>query len=286
MIEAALDLSNLKYKGMPVRLVIVGDEPWWSLADVCCVLELENPRKVAARLDDDEKGCCKDVTKTAVTFSYGTSIPHNATLINEAGLYSVVLRSSKAEAKAFKRWVTHEVLPQIRKTGSYGMPQMPAEINADFLQAVADHVRTMEQKLEAQQVTIDSQDQRIAELEPKATYHDRVLQAPDLVTVTVIAKDYGMSAVRFNALLHELKIQYRSGDTWVLYQEYAGLGYTRSRTCAYQHKNGTSGAKIHMYWTHAGRFWLYEMLKAAGILPLIEMDPENAAVTQAEAAQG
>lgn len=100
---------------MDVRMVMQGNEPWWVLADVCRVLDLSNPSKVAERLDDDEK--------MTLTLGEGHSGQRGgaqkAIIINESGLYSVILRSDKPQAKAFKRWVTHEVLPSIRKTGGY-----------------------------------------------------------------------------------------------------------------------------------------------------------------------
>ena len=103
-----------------VRMVMRGDEPWWVLADVCRVLELKEPHRVAARLDEDEKG------SHLVTTLGG---PQEMTIINESGLYSVILRSNKPEAKAFKRWITHEVLPSIRRTGSYSTGPRPNDEN-------------------------------------------------------------------------------------------------------------------------------------------------------------
>lgn len=107
---------------MDVRMVMQDGEPWWVLADVCQVLELVNPSKVAERLDDDEKN-----TLTLSEGIRGRGNP-NVTIINESGLYSVILRSDKPQAKAFKRWVTHEVLPSIRRTGSYNASFRPARL--------------------------------------------------------------------------------------------------------------------------------------------------------------
>lgn len=103
-------LQTLNYQEHPIRMVEKDGAPWWVLADVCRVLNLSNSRRVAERLDADEKG---------VTLGDTPGGPQNMTIINESGLYSVILRSDKPEAKAFKRWVTHEVLPSIRKTGMY-----------------------------------------------------------------------------------------------------------------------------------------------------------------------
>ena len=103
------NLQIFNYGEIPVRTVLLDGEPWWVLVDVCKVLTLTNSRKVAERLDEDEKG---------VTLVYTPGGTQNMTIINESGLYKVILRSDKPEAKPFTRWVTHEVLPAIRKTGN------------------------------------------------------------------------------------------------------------------------------------------------------------------------
>ena len=105
------NLISLEYHGKPVRCIQKEGAPWWVLADVCKVLGVSNARNVASRLDDDEKN--------TVHLADGIRGNPNYTVINESGLYSVLLRSDKPEAKPFKRWVTHEVLPQIRQTGRY-----------------------------------------------------------------------------------------------------------------------------------------------------------------------
>lgn len=106
--------SVWKYQNNIIRVLNIDNEPWWILADVCRILELANPSKVSQRLDDDEKANCE------LGLSGGET-----NIINESGLYSVILRSDKPQAKQFKRWVTHEVLPSIRKTGSYSTLQSP-----------------------------------------------------------------------------------------------------------------------------------------------------------------
>ena len=105
------ELQVFEYRQtMDVRMVMQGDEPWWVLADVCRALGLERTDSVARRLDPDEKG-------THLVSTPGG--PQEMTIINESGLYMVIFRFDKPEAKAFKRWVTHEVLPSIRRTGRY-----------------------------------------------------------------------------------------------------------------------------------------------------------------------
>lgn len=125
---------------------------------------------------------------------------------------------------------------------------------------------------EKQQLQLENaqQQQIIGELKPKATYYDLVLQSPDLMTITLIAKDYGMSGAALNKKLHELGVQYFQSGVWLLYAQYHGLGYTYSKTQSYQKQDGTQGTKLHTQWTQKGRLFIYSLLKQNGILPMIE----------------
>ena len=116
--------------------------------------------------------------------------------------------------------------------------------------------------------TVAVQNQQIAELQPKASYYDLILQNKNTVPITQIAKDYGMSGRKFNELLHELGVQYKFRKTWLLYQHYAECGYTQSRTYAIDE----SRSVMHTYWTQKGRLFLYDLLKNEGILPVIEQE--------------
>lgn len=107
------ELQIFNYGEIPIRTIMQDDEPWWVLADVCRVLEIANSRNVAVRLDGDEKN--------TVHLTDGIQGNPNMTVISESGLYKVILRSDKPEAKKFTRWVTHEVLPALRKTGQYSL---------------------------------------------------------------------------------------------------------------------------------------------------------------------
>lgn len=112
----------------------------------------------------------------------------------------------------------------------------------------------------------------IDQLEPKASYYDLILQCKDLIATTVISKDYGMSAKKFNSMLHDMGIQYKQGDIWVLYSKYQGQGYLKAKTHNYADGNGVQHSKEHAYWTQKGRLFLYDLLKQEGILPLIERE--------------
>lgn len=112
----------------------------------------------------------------------------------------------------------------------------------------------------------------IAELQPKASYYDMILQCKDLIATTVIAKDYGMSAMKFNAMLHDKGIQFKQRDTWVLYAKYQGKGYLKAKTHNYAYADGIQHSREHSYWTQKGRLFLYDFLKQEGILPLMEKE--------------
>ena len=116
------------------------------------------------------------------------------------------------------------------------------------------------------------QKQLLAEFSPKASYYDVVLQTKDVISVGKIAKDYGKSARWLNQLLHDKGVQYKQGDIWLLYQKHAEQGYTKSKTEVYSGSDGQQHSKIHTYWTQKGRLFIYDLLKADGILPLIELE--------------
>ena len=185
--------------------------------------------------------------------------------VSESNLYKLIFQSKKKEAEAFTDWVTSEVLPAIRKHGLYAIDDLLN--NPDMAIAALQKLKE-ERRLRLQaQEEIAQKNQIIQELQPKATYYDLVLQNKSLVAISVIAKDYGMSAKKMNKILHELKIQFKQGNTWLLYQKYAGKGYTQSKT----HTIDADYSKMHTYWTQKGRLFLYDLLKnKKGILPLIE----------------
>ena len=117
---------------------------------------------------------------------------------------------------------------------------------------------------------IETQNQIIGELKPKADYVDKILKSNALLTITQIAKDYGMTGNALNSMLYELKIQYKQSDQWLLYKGYSGLGYTSSQTIDIVRSSGMQDVKLNTKWTQKGRMFLYELLKNNSILPEIE----------------
>lgn len=195
--------------------------------------------------------------------------------ITEGNLYRLIIRSKLESAQRFESWVFDEVLPSIRKNGAYIMPELLERLqkNADettaLLKTLAKEqtariqLQKRNQELEATTAKLKS---KLDEAEPKLTYYDLIMQNPDAVPVTLIAKDYGMSAMRFNAMLHDMGIQYCVGGTWCLYQDYANQGYTHCNVMVTRSGN----TKMHTCWTQKGRLFLYNILRSSGLIPMIE----------------
>lgn len=118
---------------------------------------------------------------------------------------------------------------------------------------------------------IVEQQKIIEELQPKASYYDMILQCKDLIATTTIAKDYGMSAKKFNTMLHNMGIQFKQGSAWVLYAKYQGNGYLKAKKHNYADTKDVQHSREHSYWTQKGRLFLYDFLKQQGILPVVDM---------------
>lgn len=186
--------------------------------------------------------------------------------LTESGVYKLAFRSDKPEADRFTNWVTDKVLPQIRKTGGY-IPQSQQMSDAEIM---ASALMIAQKTIEIKNNDLLQANDKIKTLEPKADYCDMVLQHKGLISTTVIAKDYGMSAIAFNRLLKDLKIQHKIGDQWFLYSQYDSFGYTGSYTAKYEHTDGVEGVSIHTKWTQKGRLFLYKTLKENGYIPSME----------------
>ena len=135
---------------------------------------------------------------------------------------------------------------------------------------MARALKIAESRLNVLQLENTQQKQLIGELKPKADYLDQILQSKALVTITAIAKDYGMSAKALNQKLHELKVQFKQGHQWFLYSNYHNCGYTHSETVEYTHQDGRKDVTMNTKWTQKGRLFLYDLLKKNGIVPMIE----------------
>ena len=243
-----------------IRTLNIDGEPWFVGKDIAEVLGYAKARNAIATHVDEED-------KTPALIQGGCSTGSQTTIIiNESGLYSLILSSKLPSAKKFKHWVTAVVLPSLRKHGAY--------ITAETLHKTMSDPRELAKLLTT---LADEQDKRRkleeenAFLSVKANYYDRILNSKNAVPVTQIAKDYGMSAIAFNRMLHDYGIQYSIRNSWVLYAEYANLGYTQSKTYAIDEDK----AVMHTCWTQAGRIFLYNFLAERGIMPMCEREGFN-----------
>lgn len=243
-----------------VRTMEIDGEPYFVGKDVAEILGYNNTRDALAKHVDSED-------KNTVAICDGKGNP-NQTIINESGLYSLILSSKLPKAKEFKRWVTSEVLPSIRKHGLYATEELIS--NPDIAIAAFQALKEERERNRKLTDTIAIQNQQLAELQPKASYYDLVLNCKDLLSITEIAKDYGKSAKWLNNYLHENKVQYKQGNTWLLYQNHAEKGYTNTKTQTFNGNDGNVHTKVHTYWTQKGRLFIYDLLKSKGIVPIIE----------------
>ena len=202
------DLQIFKYNGKEVRTIQKDGEPWWVLKDVCEVLDISQAVRVAERLDEDE------VSQTHITDSLGRQ--QSTYIINESGLYNVILRSDKPEAKPFRKWVTSEVLPSIRKNGGYIANQenlTPEQIVANAL-IVAQNI-------------ISQKDKQIEQMKPKAEFFDAVADSRTAISMNEVSKVLGIKGYGRNNLFEFLR---NNGilDRWnVPYQRYIDCGWFR-----------------------------------------------------------
>lgn len=244
-----------------VRTAVIGGEPFFVGKDVAEILGYSNPQKALRDHVDEEDKTLND------SFTVNGT---KGVLINESGLYSLILRSQLPKAQKFKRWVTSEVLPSIRRHGMYATDELIA--NPDLAIAAFTALKEERERRIALEEVAAVQKQQIAEMQPKATYYDVVLRCKDAVNISVIAKDYGWSAQKMNEYLHQKGIQYKQSDIWLLYQKHAGCGYTKTNTHIYEDSCGNEHTKVHTKWTQKGRLFIYSLLKADGIVPQIEME--------------
>ncbi|EJO7128460.1 phage antirepressor [Staphylococcus pseudintermedius] len=248
------ELQIFNFEELPVRTLTVDDEPYFVGKDVAEILGYSKARNAIAKHVDFE-----DKKDAPIQGPLGGT--QKMTIINESGLYSLIFSSKLDSAKRFKRWVTSEVLPAIRKHGIYATDSVIEQTiqNPDYIiHVLTEFKKEREGRLVAEQ--------QVQELKPKATYYDLVLQNKSLLSVSKIAKDYGMSARALNKLLHELGVQYKQGDIWLLYAKHQDKGYTQTSTYALDEEH----SKVTTKWTQKGRLFIYELLKNKGVLPSIE----------------
>lgn len=266
-----------------VRTTVINGEPWLVGKEVAEILGYKDAsRAIFDHVDSEDK-------TTLVIRQPNSNYKSQTAFINESGLYSLILRSNLPQAKEFKRWVTSEVLPAIRKQGGYmttTTDMTDEEIFAKALKLADDtikrreeRIKQMEQEAEKQEQVIQNKNQQILtmaneiqDMTPKANYYDMILNNKSTVLTTQIALDYGLTAKAFNQKLYDLRIQHKVNDQWILYSPYITMGYMHSKPVEITKHDGRKMIKYNSEWTQKGRLFLYDLLKKHNILPLIEME--------------
>lgn len=224
-------MSNLipfDFEGTKVRTVAREGEPWFVLADVCRVLEISNPSQAAARLDEDEKSTL--TTNEGGNFNGLRAVGAMPSIINESGLYSLVLTSRKAEAKRFKKWITGEVIPAIRKSGGY-MVAAPEETEAELALRA----------LTVLQATVERQKAQLAVVAPKAEAFDRIATADGSLNITEAAKALQVRPKDLFAFLQRKGWIYRraGGASFLGYQDKTAAGLLEHKVTTVLRGDGT-----------------------------------------------
>ena len=249
------------------------DNPLFLAKDVAQWIDynVSSVNKMLASVDDDEKTTRKIIPS-------GSNYQTEAWFLTEDGLYEVLMQSRKPIAKKFKKEVK-QILKSIRKHGGYIKEDLIDELLKsrgaadDFmrqLKAEKKITRASDKLIKTQNQLITSLKSRLEEITPEAEYCENVLTCENAIPVSVIAKDYGVSAQRFNQILRELKIHYKVGGVWVLFAKYDGNGYTATRT---YEKEGR--AIVYTVWTQLGREFLYRKLRDYGIIPEYEAQEDE-----------
>ena len=222
-------------------------ETWFVGKDVAEALGYSRPLDALSKHVEED-----DSAKRGLIDSLGRK--QQAIFINESGLYSLILSSKLPQAKEFKRWVTSEVLPQIRKTGGY----IPTK-DADGRPLTDLEIVCLAFKI--QQRTIEEQHKLIEEMAPKAEYADEVLESVSCYTTTQIAKELGMTVYDLTRELIGRKVMYKQSGQYMLYAEYARKGYARSRTHLHRDSEGNVYTEMYLVWTEEGREFIHRLLE-------------------------
>ncbi|WP_122788859.1 phage antirepressor [Intestinibacillus sp. Marseille-P6563] len=248
-----------------IRVVEIDEQPWFVGKDVASILGYAKPlNALATHVDDD------DSLKWGLTDSLGRM--QETIIINESGLYSLVLSSKLPTAKKFKRWVTSEVLPSIRKHGAYMTDDTIEQIlsDPDTIIRLATDLKEERAKRKALESENEQQRQVIKDFEPIKQYVDTILESTGTLATSQVAADYDLSARMLNKILHEEGIQHNVNGQWILYRKYMGMGYTKSKTINITRSDGSPDTKLHTQWTQKGRMMIHEILTRRGIQAVMD----------------
>ncbi len=241
-----------------IRTLEINDKPFFCGSDVAKALGYAKPQNAIV-------AHCRYALKQGIPHPQSQSKTIEMLFIPEGDLYRLIVNSKLPSAEKFEQWVFDEVLPSIRKHGLYAKEELLN--NPDLFISALQELKAEKERTKLLELENAQKKQIISELQPKASYYDLILQNKSLLPISKIAKDYGMSGKALNKMLHELGIQFKQGNTWLLYQQYANQGYTQSKTYAID----ADRSAMHTYWTQKGRLFLYDLLKnEKNLLPVIE----------------
>lgn len=263
-------LQLFDFESNQVGALSIDEEAYFVGNDVATILGYSNYRNAVANHVDEE-----DKLRTQIRYAGQL---RKMTLINQSGLYSLILSSKMPNAKKFKHWVTSEVLPAIRKHGAYMTDQKAFDVVhneyglADLLQQAADQLKQKDIRIEEVEAENKNLIIQLEESNKKASYLDIILGTPDALAITQIAADYGYGAVAFNKLLHKVGIQHKVNGQWILYKIYMGKGYVTTKAFTFKDHQNNDRSKPATYWTQKGRKLIYDVLKENDVLPLIERE--------------
>lgn len=268
------EIQLFNFNNQKVRTLIINNQPYFVGKDVAEILGYGDTNQAIRKHVDDEDKLTRQFN--------GSGQNRTMTVINESGLYDLIFDASrqsnnpeiKARAKKFRHWVTSEVLPSIRKHGAYLIDKTAYDITHSK-EALGKLLMQAGQRLIDKDREIEALSAKLEVANKKANYVDVIIDSKDDITTTQVAQDYGMSAVSFNKLLKELGVQCKVNNQWILYAKYQGKGYIASRTIPITGHDGHVHTKINTTWTQKGHLFLYELLKANGILPLIEREDDD-----------
>jgi len=234
-----------------IEVLMIDSKPYFPATECAKVLGYAKPENAILRH-------CKGSLKRGVLTNGGNQ---TKTYIPEGDLYRLIIRSKLPAAVKFEAWVCDEILPSIRTHGAYITQEILERIQGDS-EFINELLHVIAKEREKNDTLLNYVEHSV----PKIRYYDLILQCPNKVQASIIAKDYGMTCIAFNKLLHSIGIQFKIGQTWLLYGKYANNGYTITKTYLID----GNVASIHTYWTQKGRRWLYEQLLHYGLLPLVE----------------
>jgi prophage antirepressor-like protein len=241
-----------------LELLLEDDKIYFPATECANILGYTNPRDAIIRH-------CKGVVNHDSLTDGGIQ---KVRYIPEGDLYRLIIRSKLPSADKFECWVFDEVLPTIRKYGIYATDNVLDQMidKPELAIRLFEEIKLDRKK----QLALENENRHnnalIALMNCKVSYYDKILHSTNTIPVSKIAKDYGMTAIAFNQLLHKEDIQYQLSDTWLLYKSFANKGYTQSYTYYITNEKTV----VHTHWTQKGRLFLYNFLKAKGIKPVSE----------------